>query len=354
MDKIVITGGCGFVGSNICVSLRKAFPNMAIIAFDNLKRRGSELNIERLKEYNVSFVHGDVRIADDFEPLGVLDLIIDASAEPSVLAGLDDGANYLVHTNYIGTLNCLNYAKRHKAAFIFLSTSRVYSVPALESIHYTIQNDRFVISPHQQVAGVSPLGISEQFPTDGYRSLYGSTKLGSELLINEYAQSFGLKAIINRCGVIAGPYQMGKVDQGVVVLWMARHFWKRSLSYIGFGGEGLQVRDMLHIDDLCSLIIYQINHLSSSHGYTANVGGGSNCSASLKELTQYCAQITGNTINISSESTNRPADIPIFVTDNSKIHELTGWQPQMTVHKVLEDIYDWLDKDQGRLKAILN
>src|SRR5690606_3523819 len=119
----------------------------------------------------------------------------------------------------------------------------------------------------------------------GFRSLYGATKLSSEYIIQEFCQNFGLKTVINRCGVLTGPYQMGKVDQGVVVLWMAKHFWKGKLEYIGYRGEGLQVRDILHVHDLFELIDIQTKGISKYTGSIFNVGGGIEISCSLKELT---------------------------------------------------------------------
>jgi CDP-paratose 2-epimerase len=172
-------------------------------------------------------------------------------------------------------------------------------------------------------------------------------------MVEEYHASYGLHTIVNRCGVIAGPWQMGKVDQGVVVLWMARHFWQKPLQYIGFGGTGLQVRDVLHIHDLFRLVDHQIHDFEPLNGQTFNVGGGLASSASLQELTQLCRQITGHTVNISQADTDRPGDIPLYITDNRKITAATGWQPQLTTTHLLQDVYNWLRAEQDGLKAIL-
>ena len=226
--RILITGGAGFVGSNLALLFAKE-PGIAVTAFDNLHRRGSELALERLRKGGVSFVHGDIRNVEDLEGLPAADLLIECSAEPSVHAGYDGSARYLVNTNLTGTFNCLEYARRHGTAVVFLSTSRVYSIPALRVLPLRPEEQRFALPPGEAGAGWSERGIAEDFPTGAPRSLYGTTKLASELLIEEYNATFGLRTIIDRCGVITGPWQMGKVDQGFFVLWAACHLYGRAL-----------------------------------------------------------------------------------------------------------------------------
>ena len=351
---ILITGGCGFVGSNLAVSFKTNYPDYSIIAFDNLKRRGSELNINRLRDAGVVFVHGDIRNREDFDQVGPIDLLIEASAEPSVLAGINSSLDYLINTNLNGTLNCLNFAAKNKADFIFLSTSRVYPIKHLENIHFTESFSRFEISSLQKITGVSTNGISEIFPLNGARSFYGATKLASELLIHEYNAMLGMKTVINRCGVITGPYQMGKVDQGVVVLWVARHFWKNKLGYFGYGGEGKQVRDILHIHDLYRLIDIQVHDMDKFNGQVFNLGGGEGCSVSLKELTALCEEVTGNNIPIEKIEENRQADIRIYITDNAKITALSGWRPEKKPKEIITDIYAWIKENESVLNKILN
>jgi CDP-paratose 2-epimerase len=352
--NILITGGCGFVGSNLAIFLKKKYHNYNITCLDNLKRRGSELNIPTLKNLDIKFIHGDVRIISDFDEVGPIDLLIEAAAEPSVLAGNDGGTEYLTDTNLKGTINCLNYAIKFKAAFIFLSTSRVYPLNPLENATWTERETRFEWDAEQKMQGISSDGVSETLSLHGHRSLYGATKLASELIINEYVQMFDLKAIINRCGVIAGPYQMGKIDQGVVVLWASKHLWKGKLSYIGYGGKGKQVRDVLHINDLCFLIDLQIQDLSKYSGETYNVGGGINSSISLLELTKICEEISGNIIEIKEVEENRKSDLRIYITDNSKISAQSGWKPLNGPKEILVDIFNWLRSNENQLKQILS
>ncbi len=355
--SILITGGCGFVGSNLAIGFKKKYPSYSIFVMDNLKRRGSELNINRIKEEGIVFIHGDIRNKEDFESrvLGKnVDVVIDAAAEPSVLAGLGEDRSYLINTNFNGTANTLEFALKHKADFIFLSTSRVYPINHLENISYKEDKTRFSVSGKQTFSGISERGISESFPMDGFRSLYGATKYASELLVNEYHSLLGMRTVINRCGVITGPYQMGKADQGVVVLWVARHFWKKELSYIGYGGEGKQVRDILHIDDVFQLVDYQIHNIKKINGETFNIGGGNKKSISLMELTKLCEKVTGNKIKISKVKENRQADIRIYISDSSKAKSIMNCEPKCTNEQMVSDIYHWIKSNEKSLEKILH
>ena len=350
--KILITGGAGFVGSNLALAFKQFWPQSKIIALDNLKRRGSELNLPRLRAVGVEFQHGDVRNAEDLD-LPAIDLIIECSAEPSVLAGRERGTDYLVHSNFMGTFHTLEFARRHQSAMIFLSTSRVYPVQAIRRLQFKETDTRFVLENFEQEFGVSQNGISENFQLEGARTLYGTTKLASELLITEYVDSYNMPIIINRCGVLTGPWQMGKVDQGVVVLWMARHIFGGSLSYLGYNGSGKQVRDLLHVADLADLLRLQINDLKAHQGQTYNVGGGQEISVSLRELTTSCEQISGNKIKINCEPAERLGDIPWFITDTSKVRQVAKWKPQRDVKSILLEIHDWLIQNEEFLRPIL-
>ncbi len=249
-QRILISGGAGFVGSSLAIGLKKLHPDWQIICLDNLRRRGSELNLPRFKALGIEFVHGDVRSTDDLNPeVFQVNVIIDCSAEPSVLAGFSS-PQYILNTNLVGTINLLELARKNQASLLFLSTSRVYSIEPLSSLNIVENETRLELRVGQNTPGISVRGVTEEFPIDSYRSLYGTTKLASELLIAEYRHAYGLQAIIDRCGILTGPWQMGKVDQGVIVLWMAAHHFKKSLQYIGYGGTGKQVRDFLHVSDL--------------------------------------------------------------------------------------------------------
>lgn len=353
MTTILVTGGAGFVGAHLARGLRDRYPNARLVALDNLKRRGAELNLPRLREKGIEYVHGDIRHPSDIAEAGPFDLLIECSAEPSVLAGYGGSPRYVVDTNLGGTVNCLEAARQCGAGILFLSTSRVYPVATLNALEYTESESRFVLADRQSLPGASARGITEDFPLEGTRSLYGATKLCSELLMQEFLDMYGLKGVINRCGILTGPWQMGKIDQGVVVLWAARHIYGGQLEYIGFGGAGKQVRDMLHVDDLLRLVIYEIDHLDTLSGKVFNVGGGVDVSASLLELTRFCQTLTGNTIEIGSQPQNRPADIPIYITDHSKVTQETGWRPQKDVKTIMSEVCAWIEENRESLRPIL-
>lgn len=350
---ITIFGGAGFVGASIALYLKSTYPAYEICCFDNLTRRGSEINLELLKAQGIQFVHGDIRNKEDLDTLSPAEVIIDASADPSVLGGIHSSPVKMLNTNLFGTVNLLEKATEWDAFFLFMSTSRVYSIPELCAIEVSEGASRFEISAEQANQGFSKKGINEKFSTERFRSFYGSAKLASEMLIQEYMQFKNLKGIINRCGVIAGPGQFGKVDQGVLIFWLAAHLWKRPLSYIGFDGSGKQVRDFLHISDLLELVDLQLHQKERFNGSPYNVGGGLSSSMSLLELTRHCEKITGNLLDIQAVKTNRDADIPIYVTDNSKIEAL-GWSPKRDVRQLLSDAHEWMVTNEAKLKSILS
>nr|WP_231717227.1 NAD-dependent epimerase/dehydratase family protein [Desulfosarcina ovata] len=353
MQTIFVTGGAGFVGASLALQFKARYPRNRVICMDNLKRRGSELNLIKLKAAGIKFVHGDIRIPGDIEAAGPFDLMVECSAEPSALAGYGGSPDYLLSTNVTGTIHCLEACRRHSAALIFLSTSRVYPWELIRNLSYLETDTRFELYDSEGVPGVSSEGISETFPLNGPRTLYGATKLASELLITEYADMYGINAVVNRCGVLTGPWQMGKVDQGFMALWVARHFFGGKLAYIGFGGNGKQVRDVLHVKDLFELLDRQISNLSIHSGAVYNVGGGPAMSLSLMELTLLVRDATGQEILFERDMETRPGDIPWYITDNRAITAATGWQPRTTPGEIIREITAWIDENQVSLRHIL-
>lgn len=351
--SILITGGAGFVGSNLAIKLKAQFPETKITCLDNLNRRGSELALKRLKAADIQFIHGDIRNREDLELEKPYDLIIECSAEPSVLAGINSSPDYLINTNLIGTINCLELARKTGAKVFFLSTSRIYPMSYINNLDFSESEWRFDISDNQKIPGASSKGIAENFPLDKPRSLYGTTKLASELLLAEYIDTYGMKGILNRCGVITGPWQMGKVDQGVFVLWVAKHYFNKSLSYIGYGGQGKQVRDFIHINDLYRAVVTQLQDFDSYVGEAYNVGGGLQNSVSLKELTKLCQEVTGHTIPIKNVIEDRPADLRFFITDSTKFLKKSGLSWEKDAKQTVQDVYAWIKANEAQLESII-
>lgn len=338
--KILITGICGFVGSTIATSLLCKKDEITIIGMDNFIRPGSEENRQKLQRLGIKLYHGDIRSHSDFESLPAVDWVIDVSANPSVLAGIDGktSSRQLIEHNLLGTVNILEYCKRHSAGFVLVSTSRVYSILPLAGLPVEQVGDAFRLKVDGTLpVGVSQNGISENFSCVPPLSLYGSTKFASELLALEYGETFGFPVWINRCGVLAGAGQFGRPDQGIFAYWINAWIKRHPLAYIGFGGRGCQVRDCLHPRDLVPLIIKQIATGSTASVRTINVGGGMLNAMSLAELSDWCSDRFGRH-EVSSDPASRPFDIPWVVMDSALAHQIWDWQPQTSLNDILSEI----------------
>ena len=352
--RILITGGAGFVGSALARRFRRESKSNHVVVFDNLRRRGSEWNLPSIVADGVSFVHGDVRNMSDLEGLeGNFDVLIEASAEPSVLAGLGGSPRYVLDTNLVGALNCLEFARSRCGSLVFLSSSRIYSIEPLTNLPLVERATRLELATGADITGASHDGISEDFDCSTSRSYYGASKLAAEMLCQEYAAQAGLKVVINRCGVIAGPGQFGKTDQGIFTLWVARHHFGRALKYTGFGGTGLQVRDLLHPDDLFDLVSLQLGALDRVAGSTFNVGGGRKGSVSLQEYTALCRDAVGREVPITEDPLTNPVDIPWYVSDHAKVTAVLGWEPQRGPAQIVNDIANWVRANEASLAQVI-
>jgi CDP-paratose 2-epimerase len=337
--RVLITGGAGFVGSNLGCALSLRHPDWEIVAFDSLRRRGSELTLARLRDAQVAFIHGDVRQPGDLAETGSFDVLVECSAEPSALAGVGGTRDYVVHTNLLGAYHCFEAATRYGAQVVFLSTSRVYPVAALDSLALRETETRVELLDEQPVPGASSAGIAENFPLAGARTLYGATKLAAEQLLAEYE----LPWVIDRCGVIAGPWQMGKVDQGVFTHWALSFRFGRPLRYVGWNGDGKQVRDLLHVDDLAELVAEQIENPEAWRAATVNVGGGRRCSLSLRETTALCMELSGREVPVEASAEVRPGDVRIYLSDCSALFARSTWRPRRNPRNILADTFAWID-----------
>ncbi|MFM8415027.1 MAG: NAD-dependent epimerase/dehydratase family protein [Planctomycetota bacterium] len=356
--KILVTGGCGFVGAALCRRFLAARSGLALTVLDSLRRRGSETNVADLEARGVRVVHGDVRVAADIEALGPCDWVIDAAAEPSVLAGTAAGGHtgrrQLVDHNLVGTANLLEAAATWQAGVVLLSTSRVYSIPALCRLPLVERAGRsdaaaFALDRAQPLpAGVSAGGITEAFSTAAPVSLYGATKLAGETLALEYAHLAGTPLVIDRCGVLAGAGQFGRADQGIFSWWIHRWAARRPLSFIGFGGRGLQVRDCLHPDDLADLVLRQLSQARGGEPELVHASGGAASATSLAELSAWCAARLGPH-DVAANPEPRPYDLPWVVLDHAAATARHGWQPAHTPERIFEEIADHAERHPGWL-----
>ncbi|MGH7560643.1 MAG: NAD-dependent epimerase/dehydratase family protein [Gemmatimonadales bacterium] len=346
--RILITGICGFVGSALARSLRTLRPDTTITGIDSLWRPGSELNRSALRSEGFGVVHGDVRTASDLDALPPADWVIDAAANASVLAGVDGqtSGRQLVEHNLYGTVNILEYCRRHSAGLVLLSSSRVYSIRALLEVPLEERDGAFhARAADQPVRGYSPHGIAEGFSTDPPVSLYGASKLASEQLALEYGAAFGFPVWIDRCGVLAGPGQFGQPAQGIFAYWINAWLRKRPLRYIGYGGTGVQVRDCLHPSDLARLVNAQLDAREPRPGAPAvvNVSGGVAGARSLAQLSSWCAERFGGR-EIGREAATRAFDVPWVVLDCARAATHWDWRPAIPPETIFEEIADHADR----------
>ncbi len=339
--KILIAGICGFAGSTLATSLLEAMPGAVLYGLDNFIRPGSEENRRHLQHLGVKLFHCDIRCASDFETLPQADWVIDAAANPSVLAGIDGqiSSRQLIEHNLLGTVNVLEYCKKNQAGFILISSSRVYAIDPLTRVEMEIKEEAFRLKEGQQFPqGLSTAGISEMFSTASPISLYGSSKLASEVLALEYGASFGFPVWVNRCGVLAGAGQFGRPDQGIFAYWVNAWLRRKPLAYIGFGGNGYQVRDCLHPRDLIPLFTKQMS-FASNVPQIMNFGGGILNSISLSGLSAWCRNRYGDH-PVASVADLRQFDIPWQVMDSALAGEIWEWFPRTSLEDILTEIAD--------------
>ena len=351
--RILISGVCGFVGSTIAKTLLESGKDHQVLGFDNFIRPGSESNRAELKQLGARLFHADLRAASDLEELPDADWVIDAAANASVLAGIDGrtSSRQLVEHNLGGTVNLLEYCKLRRAGFILLSTSRVYSITPLASLPVVVAQHAFKPDAGQPLPpGISAAGLDESFPTTAPLSLYGATKLASEALALEYGEAFNFPVFINRCGVLAGAGQFGRPDQGIFAYWINAWLRRRPLKYLGFSGQGHQVRDCLHPRDLLPLLDQQLAAPRiTAADRVVNLSGGLASARSLRQLSDWCAEHLG-AHRVEADGTPRPFDIPWIVLDHAKATRLWGWRPQTPAASILDEIAaharlnpEWLD-----------
>ena len=337
--KILITGICGFVGSTLARELVKA--GHAVTGFDNFIRPGSETNCAPLERLGIRIIKADLRDARAIDTLPAADFVVDAAANPSVLAGVDGltSSRELVDHNLPGTINVLEYCKTHRAGFILLSTSRVYSIAPLVSLPTVVRHEALAPDATKPLpAGLTAAGLDESFATTAPISLYGATKLASEAMALEYGETFGFPVFVNRCGVMAGAGQFGRADQGIFAYWINSWLRARPLKYLGFGGLGHQVRDCLHPRDLLPVLKKQFGAPKLSVAdRLANFSGGAASAMSLRQLSDWCARRFGPH-TVVQDGTPRPFDIGWMVLDHAKATRLWDWKPATATPAILEEI----------------
>ncbi len=349
---ILITGVCGFVGSTLAECLLERVEGIRVAGVDNLLRPGAETNRMRIERLGVEFTHGDLRSASDIAGLPACDWVINAAANPSVLAGLAGAGSSrrLFEHNLAAFGNVLEYCKDRGAGLLLLSSSRVYSIPALAAIPLRVQDQAFTIDPAAPLPrGLSGNGIGVDFSTAAPVSLYGATKLASEIMALEYGATFDFPVWITRCGVLAGAGQFGTPVQGIFAFWLNAHLRRRPIRYIGFNGAGYQARDAFHPRDLAALLLAQMRTARSGGQRIYTAGGGLANTMSLAQLTAWCDERFGRHAP-TADLEPRRFDIPWMVMDSTDAARDFGWQIETPLPTILESIAqharqhpDWLE-----------
>ena len=335
--KIIVTGGCGFIGSNICIFLKNL--SFKVISVDNLSKTYSKINLKRLNNLNIKNYNIDISNKNKFVKLSFKsDIIIDCCADPAVESSRKDIYSN-INNNLITTYNVLEKAKKDNSKLIFLSTSRIYpikdSYKKFSFFYKKKKKDLF----------------NEESNTNGPKTIYGFSKLSSEMLIKEYNYAFKIDYLINRCGLITGPWQFGKVEQGLVSLWLWKHLNKdNNLYYKGYNGSGNQIRDILFIKDLCELVYLQIKKFKKIKNQTFCVGGGIKNSVNLNQLTKICEEITKNKLKIKYDLDTSIYDIPFYITSLNKLEKYYKWLPKTDLKIGLYAILEWMKKNHTLIK----
>lgn len=333
--RILVTGGAGFVGANLAIWLRHH--NHEPVCMDNLVRRGSELNLDRLRAAGVAYVHGDCRNTEDY-PAGPFDAVCHTAAQPSAIDGYQAPV-YDLNNNVAALFPVLEICRRDQARLIYWASNKVYPCWAVDAIGFNESRDAFTLKQP----------VDETLDLNGNdRSLYGATKLAGETLALEYGRAFGFPVFSNRFSCLAGPWQWGKTEQGWVAWWVLAHHLGLPLTYIGFNGK--QTRDILHVWDVAQLVLAELD--AASMGGVYNVGGGEINVLSLRQATELCVAITGKKTLIRTIEPPRQADFKSYISDTSKVRREIGWRPMYSPIETLESINDWVVKNLTMLKGM--
>jgi CDP-paratose 2-epimerase len=340
---VLVTGGAGFVGSNLVHNLAREGYRVTVL--DSLARCGTEHNLSWLREQHdgrLRFLQADVR---DFQPVreAVADaaIVFHLAGQVAVTSSVDDPrTDYEV--NALGTFNVLEAARQsgHRPIILFTSTNKVYG--SMEDVTVLERTTRYEYRDF-------PHGIGESQPLD-FHSPYGCSKGAADQYVRDYARIYGLPTVVFRMSCIYGPRQFGNEDQG----WLA-HFMIAALTGkpISIYGDGKQVRDILFVDDLVRAMRLAVEKIDVARGQVFNIGGGpSNTIAVWREFREILADLKGEKVSVGFHDW-RPGDQPCYVSDIRKADRVLGWQPQIDHHAGIRKLWDWIVSQERLFKSPL-
>ena len=347
--RVIVTGGAGFVGSNVADAYLR--DGHRVTVFDSLRRPGTERNLEWLASHGgdrLEVVRGDVRDARLVEDLlsGPVDLVFHFAAQPAVTTSVERPREDL-EINLLGTFNVIEAIRARRGlpapALFFTSTNKVYG--ALEHRATTETDTRHRFADER----LHDRGISESEPLD-FHSPYGCSKGAADQYARDYSRIYGLPVVVFRMSCIYGQRQFGNEDQG----WLA-HFLialatgRRLVIY----GDGKQVRDLLHVDDLVRAFQLAHAHLETTAGRVYNIGGGPENSLSVWAELRHQLEMLAGEVPEPARADWRPGDQPVYVSDTSAARRDFGWAPSIAAPEGIARLWRWIQEHRGPIAETL-
>lgn len=343
-QRMLITGGAGFIGINAALFFARAGWEVAVL--DNLSRRGALENLEWLRRrVNISFIRADVRdakaVEKAFQEFAGLEAVLHLAAQVAVTTSVQDPRTDF-EINVLGTLNVLEALRKHapEAALIFASTNKVYG--KMDELDVVLDGARYRFSE----AG---LAIDESRPLD-FHSPYGCSKGAADQYVLDYARIYGLRTVSFRQSCIYGPYQFGIEDQGWVAWFAIAAFLGRSITIYG---DGCQVRDVLYVGDLVEAFAAAIERADAIAGHAFNIGGGNENTLSLLELLDILEEELGRGIPRTFAGW-RPGDQRVYISNIQKAKTLLEWAPAVDPKMGLRKLVAWVRKEQDLIGRLLS
>ena len=338
--RILITGGAGFMGSNLVRHLAGLGHGCAV--FDNLSRPGAGANLEWLRSEaggRVEFLHGDVRDAAAVEAAvrnveAIYHLAAQTAVTTSVVEPRED-----FEINALGTLNVLEAARQsaRRPRLIFASTNKVYG--GLQDLEIVERDTRYAPARGE--------GVSEAHPIE-FHTPYGCSKGAADQYVQDYARMYGLRTAVLRLSCVYGPRQFGTEDQGWVAHFVIAAVLGRPLTIYG---DGKQVRDILFIDDLVRLYVRFLETSDAGvWGRAYNIGGGAAFTLSLLELLDLLERETGRRPRVTFEEW-RPADQRVYISDTTNVRRALGWKPEVSPQEGVRRLLAWVQAHRDLFAA---